>query len=156
MFDKVINQAVASFVVIKQAVDETKVEMQKAFSATLDSVRTPLGVSGASVTINGVTYAGSNVEIDSLNNVWIDGEKVSGVDNDMPITITIEGNVESVSTVRGSIHVTGDVENVASTTGDIDITGNVEHASATSGDITADTIIDAHTTTGDINVRHIG
>lgn len=90
--------------------------------------------SKSTVTINDVVYSGRSVTING-DKVVVDGvvQQQSLVG---PITVTVNGDCESVSTLSGDIKVTGNVGSVTATSGDIDIEGSVEGSlKSVSGDI---------------------
>lgn len=88
----------------------------------------------STVQINGVTYTGQNVTINN-DKVVVDGvvqkQSLAG-----PITVTVHGSCESLSTTSGDVYVNGNSGSVTSVSGDIDVVGNVEGAIKTvSGDV---------------------
>lgn len=88
----------------------------------------------SSVTINNVTYSGRNISIDN-DKVVIDGvtQTTSLVG---PITVTVNGSCESVSTISGAINISGNAGSVHATSGDVSVQGSVEGAIKTiSGDV---------------------
>lgn len=110
--------------------------------------------SGASVTINGTTYKGNNICING-DKVVIDGK---GQDNHLQgvgkITVTVNGDVDTLTTTSGDIIVKGSVTNsVKTTSGDVSVQGSVGGGVNTiSGDVEANTIKGSCSTiSGDIN-----
>lgn len=91
----------------------------------------------STVQINGISYTGKNVTING-DKVVVDGviqtQSLAG-----PITVTVQGSCDSVSTASGDIYINGNSGRVTATSGDIDVIGNVE------GSI--------QTVSGDVNVR---
>lgn len=108
-----------------------------------------INTGGSSVTVNGVTHIARQVTI-------VDGKVyVDGVESDNalqgPITVTVNGNAESVEVAHGSVTATGNIGYAKTMSGNVrcsDITGN---AKTMSGDIICQTIGgSASTMSGDI------
>lgn len=83
--------------------------------------------SRSSVTINGQTFTGNSVSIVN-GKVTIDGvaqgESLAG-----PITVTVNGNAESIETESGDVTVTGNAGAVKTMSGDVTcaaVSGNVK------------------------------
>ena len=110
------------------------------------------GIKGNSVAVNGNIYSGSNIQIIN-GKVLVDGKEVECPDK--KISISINGNVDSVCTASGDVTITGNVGNASTTSGDIEIEGNVSgNVSAVSGDISVlDVQGNVSTVSGDIT-RH--
>jgi DUF4097 and DUF4098 domain-containing protein YvlB len=110
--------------------------------------------SGVSVTINGTTYKGNNICFDG-DKVTIDGkEKDNSLQGVGKITVTVNGDVDTLTTTSGDIIVKGSVGcNVKTTSGDVEIVGDVYGSVATiSGDVEVNTIKGSCSTiSGDIN-----
>ena len=93
-----------------------------------------------SMTINGKSYSGKNICIDG-NKIVIDGKEQEG-ELVGDINVTVNGDVESLSTVSGDVTTTGDIGSVKTTSGDVtlkkgDIKTNVQ---TISGYVTAKNI----------------
>jgi len=74
------------------------------------------------VIVNGKEYRGSSISIsgDNHGQIIIDGVAVSeGVCVAGPISITVHGDVDSLSTVSGDVEVYGNCGSVASTSGSV-------------------------------------
>lgn len=94
---------------------------------------------GTTIQINGQTYSGKSVIIRD-GQVFVDGGLASELDT-YTISVTINGDVQSVETASGDIEVVGDV------------TGRCETAS---GDITCGAVGgDVSTMSGDVECGHI-
>lgn len=107
-----------------------------------------------SVTVNGVTYVGSSVNItntDAGTHVYVDGKR-SEVSLGHVINVQVDGDVDSLISVSGDVSVKGSVQKVSSTSGDIfcgDVVGDVQ---TVSGDVQANHISgNVSTVSGDIN-----
>lgn len=111
-------------------------------------------VSGGSVTINGKTYSGSNIQING-GKVVVDGVVQEGAPLVGPINVTVNGDVESLRTVSGDITVNGSTGSIQSTSGDVQVGGDVSgNVQTVSGDVSCKKIEgDAHTVSGDIKNR---
>lgn len=93
------------------------------------------GDNKSSVTINGKTYVGNNITVNSNGQVIIDG-KEAGQCDDRQIHIEVVGDVERVETSSGNVTVTGNCGKVKASSGNIKIGGNVSgDVDATSGSI---------------------
>ena len=100
--------------------------MKKLFSAILSG--------GSSITIDGKTFSGRNVQIVN-DRVIIDGVEQDG-SLVGPIHIEVNGNVERLETGSGSVEVSGSCGPVKTLSGDV-ICGNVDGSVGTmSGDVT--------------------
>ncbi len=105
---------------------------------------------GSSVTVNGKTYHGTNVEVTN-GRVVVDGKVVDDQSKSPRIDITIHGSVERLETAAGDVTVNGSVASLSTAAGDVRcgaVSGNVTtvsgdvscpaitgHASSLSGDI---------------------
>ena len=115
------------------------------------------GSKSGSITINGKSYSGTNVQING-NSIIIDGI-VQGEDSSKIINISIEGNVDAVSTTSGKIYVAGNAQRITATSGDININNNVSgDVMTTSGDVTIAGSVSGNikTTSGDVDCGNIG
>lgn len=91
----------------------------------------------SSVEINGRSFSGKNISIDS-NGVVIDGKHVE-LGKELVFNVVVIGEVQSIHGAN-SVKVTGPVGSVKTMSGEVecgDVTGNV---STMSGDITANNI----------------
>ncbi len=114
-----------------------------------------ISMSGSnSVVINGQRFSGSNISING-DKVIIDGKEVEGIVTEPKITVVVEGNVESIETTSGDVHVNGDVlKYVNTTSGDIEVDGGVGGSVETvSGDVDVKGGVNGNirTVSGDIN-----
>lgn len=102
------------------------------------------------ITINGEDYVGGNLTIKG-DKVIIDGKVVKeNLIGD--VTLVVTGDVETVSTNSGSVHIiNGEVKTASTMSGDL-ICGNIlGNAKTMSGDITCNKIYGkAETMSGDI------
>lgn len=119
-----------------------------------NSVDCSFKMSGSSVTINGKTYTGKNIHING-DKVIIDGVVQDGVALVGPITVTVNGDVESLRTTSGDITVNGSTGSIQSTSGDVEVKGDVVgNVQTVSGDVSCKKIEgDARTVSGDIKTR---
>lgn len=107
--------------------------------------------STGSVTIDGKSFRGRHVEIiDDLvivNGVTQEGSLVG------PISVTVHGDVEHLTTASGDVTVTGDCHDVTTTSGDVrcgDVAGEVR---TVSGDVTCKQISgNVRTVSGDVRL----
>jgi len=108
--------------------------------------------SGATVSIDGVTYSGNNIQIFGDGNIQIDGDIVGRSENKQ-VNIHVTGDCSSIETASGNIGIGGNVHNnVESVSGDITIHGNVHgNVESVSGDVNCKSIVGKVTTvSGDI------
>jgi len=85
------------------------------------------------ITINGVTFSGSNITV-SKGKIIIDGKDVTP--DSKNINITVNGNINSVEVdVCDKFTITGDVDSVQTASGDVDIKGNAGSINTMSGDV---------------------
>lgn len=105
---------------------------------------------GSSVSINGVPYSGHNVSIYG-DKIVIDGKEVDSITS-KTITVTVNGDCESVETASGDISVEGSVHGgVETVSGDIKCGDIMGQASTVSGDISCRVLNgNASTLSGDI------
>ena len=95
-------------------------------------------VGGNCIVVNGERFEGSTVEVRNDGVVFIDGERKTGTE--AVVNITIEGHCESVSTSSGNIEILGDMmredTTIESVSGDITIQGDVQgDVETVSGDV---------------------
>ncbi len=103
----------------------------------------------ASVSINGETYTGSTVTM-SNGSVIVDGVKQDKV-TAQRVMITINGDVDSVSSTDGTIIMHGDAKTVRTTNGDVECENVTGDVTTTNGDVDAwDVAGNVSTTNGDI------
>jgi len=114
-----------------------------------------VSMSGGSVTINGKTYTGKNVSVMGDGSVVIDGVVQEGEPLVGPISVTVNGDVESLRTLSGDVAVTGSTGSIQSTSGDVYVKGDVKgNVQTVSGDVSCDKLEgDARTVSGDIKNR---
>jgi len=77
------------------------------------------GIQG-SIIINDADFSGQSLNVFD-DKVFVDGKEVAV---SPPIQITINGNVEKVSTMSGSVKVSGDVNRVDTMSGSVHVQGN--------------------------------
>ncbi|HCT2233792.1 hypothetical protein ASU68_20095 [Enterobacter hormaechei subsp. oharae] len=108
-----------------------------------------INTGGSSVNINGQEFTGHSITINN-GKVSVDGVEQSGSLAEQ-ITVTVNGNVESINTDFGTVNVTGSVGHVKTMSGDVHcniVTGSVN---TMSGYITCDSISgNASTMSGNI------
>lgn len=108
--------------------------------------------SGGSVTINGVTYGGRNIQI-KQGRVFVDNV-YQGADVVGSVTVAVNGFCESASTGSGDIIVNGSANSVVTGSGDVqcsDVRGSVSTAS---GDVSCKAVYgNISTASGDISKR---
>lgn len=97
------------------------------------------------ISINGqtITFEGSANNVQVKNGVvMINGKVVDGnYQNDKVINVTVNGNVDNLSTASGDITVTGNVETIQTASGDIKVHGDIKgNITTASGDVSAKTI----------------
>lgn len=113
-----------------------------------------VSMSGGSVNINGKTYSGRNIQING-DQVIIDGVVQEGGALIGPISVTVNGDVESLRTVSGNITVNGSSGSIQSTSGDVEVKGDVVgNVQTVSGDVSCKKVEgDARTVSGNIKNR---
>jgi DUF4097 and DUF4098 domain-containing protein YvlB len=108
-----------------------------------------INTGGSSVTIDGRTFTGRSISING-DKVVIDGVEQAGTLVG-PISVTVNGNAESVETGSGKVEITGTAGRVKTMSGDVrcgDVHGDV---GTMSGDVTCSTISGSvKTMSGDI------
>lgn len=109
-------------------------------------------MNGASVTIDGKAFTGRNVSIVG-NKVVVDGIEQEG-ELVGPVSVTVNGNAESVESGSGRVEVAGTVGRIKTMSGDVhcaNVTGDV---GTMSGDVTCGSIGGSvKTMSGDIRHR---
>ncbi len=107
---------------------------------------------GSTVTIDGRTFSGSSISIVN-DRVIVDGVEQQGALVG-PISVTVNGNADSVETTSGSVEVSGNVGRIKTMSGDVecgDVTGDV---GTMSGDVTCGSIAgNVKSMSGDIRHR---
>lgn len=119
------------------------------------SVGFSVSMSGGSVTVNGKTYTGKNVSVMGDGSVVIDGVLQEGAPLVGPISVTVNGDVESLRTVSGNVTVNGSSGSIQSTSGDVEVKGAVVgNVQTVSGDVSCKKVEgDARTVSGNIKNR---
>lgn len=119
-----------------------------------NSVGFSVSMSGGSISVNGKTYTGKNIQING-DQVIIDGVVQEGVALVGPINVVVNGNVESLRTVSGDITVNGSTGSIQSTSGDVEVKGAVVgNVQTVSGNVICKKVEgDARTVSGDIKNR---
>jgi DUF4097 and DUF4098 domain-containing protein YvlB len=104
----------------------------------------------SSVTVNGKTYRGDTIAV-SNGRLWVDGKKVDDLSNVQQIEVTVNGNVEELSTASGDVTVNGTAGSVVTASGDVkcgDVSGCV---ATTSGDVCCESVAgNVSTVSGDV------
>lgn len=90
-----------------------------------------------SISINGNSYAGTNISVKN-GKVIVDGEEMEPIE-DKTINIIVEGDVQHLETTSGSVECM-DAKVVKTVSGDVQVAGNVR------GDV--------ETVSGDVRVRN--
>lgn len=107
---------------------------------------------GSSVTIDGRTFTGSSISIQG-DRVIVDGVEQEG-SLCGPITVTVNGNADSIETASGKVVVSGSAGRVKTMSGDVEcgaVTGDV---GTMSGDVTCGPVAGGvKTMSGDIRHR---
>lgn len=108
-------------------------------------------MSGGSVKINGVQYAGKNISIQD-GKVFVDGNERDQELNEKVVNVSVEGAAEHVSTVSGNISISGNVScSVNTTSGGIECNNILGDVTTVSGDIDCgDVYGNVKTVSGDI------
>lgn len=91
------------------------------------------------IIINGVSYSGSDFSMSVNGNLVIDGNSVTTI-NEKVINISIDSDVEELSTTNGDVSVCGSVSEIKTTNGDVDVHGDVNDVKTTNGNVLAKTI----------------
>lgn len=92
------------------------------------------------VTINGKTYSGGNISINGDGDVVVDGSVASDKPLAGPITVSVTGHCESITTHGGDVVVYGNAGSVQTVSGDVDchdVGGNIQ---TVSGDINCEDV----------------
>lgn len=108
---------------------------------------------GNTVAINGQTFKGNSVSIVN-GQVLVNGVKQGEKIQEHSISVSVTGDVDSVTTSSGDVTVQGKVSNVKTQSGNVDITGDTVTATTMSGDIDiGGTCNSASSMSGDIKHR---
>lgn len=111
--------------------------------------------SGSTCIVNGVEFSGRDITVEG-NQVFVDGKLVE-VEQQKQITITINGDCDSVETTSGDVTVSGVAGSVKTMSGDVDVVGpsGIEGSVKTmSGDVTANGTIGGNVSTMSGDIRH--
>lgn len=92
-----------------------------------------INTGGSSVTIDGRTFTGRSISING-NTVIVDGVKQEG-DLVGDITVTVNGDCNSVKTQSGDVNVQGKVNAVSTMSGDVTAEAITSSISTMSGDV---------------------
>lgn len=93
------------------------------------------------VTINGQTYHGRNINVTGNGNVVIDGVSQPGKPMVGPITIVVNGSADSIKTSSGKVQVKGNAGDITTMSGDVHVGGTVGgNVKTMSGDVSAKSI----------------
>lgn len=108
-----------------------------------------INTGGSSVTIDGRTFTGRSISITG------DKVVVDGVEQDGslvgPVSVTVNGNAESVETGSGSVTVTGGAGRIKTMSGDVHCGAVAGDVGTMSGDVTCGPITgNVKTMSGDI------
>lgn len=112
-------------------------------------------ITGNMININGKQYSGNSITIRN-GQVIIDGKNVSS--DDKVINISIDGNVNSVDVdYCSSLSVKGDVKTVTTSSGDVKVDGNAGSIKTSSGDVDVSGNVsgDVSTVSGDVECGHV-
>jgi len=91
------------------------------------------GRSKSSLGVNGVSYQGTNVQVNANGDVVIDGEKVTTA---AIVNISVFGDVDVIQQGSGKTTVTGNAHNISTGSGDVRIEGSVSgNVQTGSGDV---------------------
>ena len=108
---------------------------------------------GGSITINGKTYENiQGVMTITDEGVFVDGKPIEEYKEPFRVEVTINGDVQNISTENAPVNVEGTVNDVNSKNGNITVKGNIlGNAITKNGNITAGSIHgDATTKNGNI------
>ena len=112
------------------------------------------------VNVNGKTYNLPNGNVSVIGNiVYCNGKIVTDCDefDSKEITITVQGDNNTVTSEGANITVNGNANNVSTKSGDIEINGNANEVSTLSGDIEVTGSINGNckTVSGDIKAKQV-
>ena len=109
------------------------------------------------VIVNGSQYVGRSITITSNGNTLIvDGNSVN-ISDCKEITISIQGDVQSVETASGNVNIIGGANIVSTVSGDIEIAGDVaDNVKTVSGDVKVKGSVGGNikTVSGDVSHGH--
>lgn len=110
-----------------------------------------ISMKGGRVVIDGREFKGGNLQIDGNGKVIVDGVVQDGSLTG-PISVTVHGDVQSLSGNLSEVSISGHAGEVRTVSGDVkcgDVAGNV---TTVSGDVQAKTISgNVKTVSGDVN-----
>lgn len=94
----------------------------------------------------------NNIVITNNSEVWVDGKKVKGIENEKEINVFVTGDVEKLEVAYcEKLEIKGNCENVSSQSGDINCINIKGNASTMSGDIISNSISgEVRTMSGDV------
>lgn len=117
------------------------------------------------VTVNGRTYTGNNVQIENekvyVDNQRVDETMVSGSAKViyMPLSVNVIGDAQSITVVSGNV-IVNSVNTIKTTSGNVSVSGNSGNIQTVSGDVTINGTVagSVKTISGDIRTqsRHYG
>lgn len=122
----------------------------KIFNTCFDIVNGKQGT----VSINGRSFTGNSISIDSAGNVNVDGVTTK-LDNFQHLNVIVEGGCETLNLTSGEVTVNGACGSVNTTSADINVAGDVAgNVKAVSGDVTIKGSVHGNVSTvsGDISV----
>lgn len=106
------------------------------------------------VNINGMTYSGGNISINGDGTIIVDGKPQAGQPTVGPITVTVNGNCDRITTASGNVEVKGSAGSINTASGDVsclDVHGSISTAS---GDVVCKKVSGSvKTMSGDIITR---
>jgi hypothetical protein len=101
-------------------------------------------------------YNGKSINVNQNGEVYIDGNLIHIDENKQVVTISVEGDVESIEGAFSEITVTGNTGPITSSSGDVKIGESVKgNVRASSGDIEIEGGVSGNvkTASGDVNVN---
>lgn len=118
-----------------------------------DIISSIVNTARSSVTIDGVTYRGNNIQITGDGKVVVDGV-VQEQQLATTVNIVVEGNAGNIKNTSGSVRV-NDCQSVQTVSGDVEVANSVrQDVNTVSGDVNARIIYGAvKTVSGDVTTR---
>lgn len=108
-------------------------------------------VGGSTVNINGKVYRGNSVSIEADGTILVDGKPQAGQPAVGPITVTVNGNCDKITTASGDVEVKGAAGSITTASGNVtcqDVHGSIQTAS---GDVACKNVTGSvRTMSGDI------